>query len=130
MQTLLKLRLRNTTSFMKNRKEKHYFSQTGPGGRKCACCSPAPGPERKQFDRQAKRRERQYWKKEAEELMAKLCPACKKEILVPSEEMRNKLNGVYVCDSCYYSELGQWVEEHPIRKPGTRRGHGRCSKDC
>lgn len=62
--------------------------------------------------------------------MAKLCPACKKEILVPSEEMRNKLNGVYVCDSCYYSELGQWVEEHPIRKPGTRRGHGRCSKDC
>jgi hypothetical protein len=78
---------------MKNNKERHHFSQTGPGGRKCACCSPAPGPERKQFDRQAKRRERQYWKKELEESMATLCPTCKREILVPSEEMRNKING-------------------------------------
>lgn len=36
----------------------------GPGGRDCACCGDAPGKRRKASRRNAKRRERQSWKRE------------------------------------------------------------------
>lgn len=37
---------------------------TGPGGRDCACCGDAPGKARRTARRNAKRSERNTWKKE------------------------------------------------------------------
>lgn len=36
----------------------------GPGGRDCSCCGQAPGKARKVAKRNAKRSERNSWKKE------------------------------------------------------------------
>jgi hypothetical protein len=33
--------------------------EVGPGGMKCACCAPAPGKERKELKRRARRRMKQ-----------------------------------------------------------------------
>ena len=44
-------------------KEVHAFDHTGPGGRNCPCCGPAP-KHRKKHDRMVKRRIRQNTKKE------------------------------------------------------------------
>lgn len=37
----------------------------GPGGRDCRCCGQPPGKQRTTARRQAKRRDRQRWKREA-----------------------------------------------------------------
>lgn len=43
------------------------FTLVGPGGRKCTCCYPAPGPTRRLFERSDKKTERQWFKKLIEE---------------------------------------------------------------
>lgn len=54
--------------------------------------------------------------------MSKICPNCKTEVLVPSEEMRNKVGDISVCDDCYYESLGQVVElPFEETKPRIRR---------
>jgi hypothetical protein len=40
------------------------YSIVGPGGRKCTCCYPAPGPTRRLYERS--------WKKEERRLFSKL----------------------------------------------------------
>ena len=61
--------------------------------------------------------------------MSKICPKCKTEVLIPSEEMRNKVDNTFVCDDCYYESLGSVIELHPVPKPIPRRGHGRWKDD-
>jgi hypothetical protein len=58
-----------------------------------------------------------FWKKNPE-----LCPKCKRPLdamEIQEAEIRNTMGW---CDDCYYGELGEEIEKHPICSPRVRRG--------
>lgn len=51
-----------------------------------------------------------------------LCPKCKKNpVPIDFDEKGNKIgypiDGVFHCSDCYFEELGNGIEEHPICSP-------------
>lgn len=53
----------------------------------------------------------------------KICghKGCKNELGPRVDGERQKINGVEVCDDCYFDELGDELENYPIMPPRLRR---------
>jgi len=64
---------------------------------------------------------KEFVKRSLEEMAALFsrdkCPECKGDFDTHPDEQQYTINGRPVCSDCYFNELGEEIEKHPIGTP-------------